>query len=455
MKIDRSDLSVYFDKRMLRILLLGIIQGFPWVIILSILNIWLKEYGVSKTTIGFSGLIFFVYSINWIWAPLVDRINIPLLSNNIGQRKSWIMLMQLIILISLISWTNFNPSDHLFYIILLALVIACSSATQDIQLDALRIEQVKEKESSALTAGAAVMVMGWYTGFKIFGGATLIISAWFESNGYQDGFPPTFIVMSIFIIFCNFLILYVPEMRLTDRNSLRFKAGQELLPNLYDKSESLTKKIIQFITDTIVTPFWDYFKKNGLYVGFAILGFLLLFKVGEAFLGRMSSIFYLEVGFSKSDIAIFSKGLGWTIDILFTFIGRLIAIKSGIIRALIISGIAMATTNLLFAFLAWSGPSYPLFISAVVLDEIAGSFATVFTVIFISMLVNRAYTATQYALLASIATLGRTVLSSFSGLMIDELQNDWTVFFIITTIMVLPSLILLWIIRKKIFANSD
>ena len=137
MKIDRSDLSVYFDKRMLRILLLGIIQGFPWVIILSILNIWLKEYGVSKTTIGFSGLIFFVYSINWIWAPLVDRINIPLLSNNIGQRKSWIMLMQLIILISLISWTNFNPSDHLFYIILLALVIACSSATQDIQLDAL------------------------------------------------------------------------------------------------------------------------------------------------------------------------------------------------------------------------------------------------------------------------------------------------------------------------------
>ena len=140
MKIDRSDLSVYFDKRMLRILLLGIIQGFPWVIILSILNIWLKEYGVSKTTIGFSGLIFFVYSINWIWAPLVDRINIPLLSNNIGQRKSWIMLMQLIILISLISWTNFNPSDHLFYIILLALVIACSSATQDIQLDALRKE---------------------------------------------------------------------------------------------------------------------------------------------------------------------------------------------------------------------------------------------------------------------------------------------------------------------------
>tara|TARA_X000001036_G_C20474440_1_gene722976 strand:- start:124 stop:858 length:735 start_codon:yes stop_codon:yes gene_type:complete len=244
-------------------------------------------------------------------------------------------------------------------------------------------------------------------------------------------------------------------MRLTDRNSLRFKAGQELLPNLYDKSESLTKKIIQFITDTIVTPFWDYFKKNGLYVGFAILGFLLLFKVGEAFLGRMSSIFYLEVGFSKSDIAIFSKGLGWTIDILFTFIGSLIAIKSGIIRALIISGIAMATTNLLFAFLAWSGPSYPLFISAVILDEIAGSFATVFTVIFISMLVNRAYTATQYALLASIATLGRTVLSSFSGLMIDELQNDWTVFFIITTIMVLPSLILLWIIRKKIFANSD
>jgi PAT family beta-lactamase induction signal transducer AmpG len=453
--MDRSDLSIYFDKRMLKILLLGIIQGFPWVIILSVLNIWLKEYGVSKTTIGFSGLIFFVYSINWIWAPLIDRINIPLLSNNIGQRKSWIMLMQFIIFISLILWTNFNPSDHLFHIILIALIIACSSATQDIQLDALRIEQVKEKESSALTAGAAVMVMGWYTGFKIFGGATLIISKWFEENGYQDGFPPTFIIMSFFIIICNFLILYIPEMKLEDRNNLRFKAGQELLPNLYDRSDTFLKKILQFITDTIITPFWDYFKKNGLYIGFTVLGFLLLFKVGEAFLGRMSSIFYLEVGFSKSDIAIFSKGLGWIIDILFTFIGSLIAIKSGIIRALIISGIAMASTNLLFAYLAWIGPSYPLFVSAVILDEIAGSFATVFTVIFISMLVNRAYTATQYALLASIATLGRTVLSSFSGLMIDELQNDWTVFFIITTLMVLPSLVLIWIIRNKVFRNSN
>ena len=140
MQKENIDLSIYLDRRMWKIFLLGIIQGFPWVIILSVLNIWLKEYGVSKTTIGFSGLIFFVYSINWIWAPLIDKINLPFISNYLGQRKSWIMLMQLIILSCLLLWTLFNPSNDLWYIILIALVIAISSATQDIQLDALRIE---------------------------------------------------------------------------------------------------------------------------------------------------------------------------------------------------------------------------------------------------------------------------------------------------------------------------
>tara|TARA_X000000368_G_scaffold357893_1_gene300498 strand:- start:2912 stop:4285 length:1374 start_codon:yes stop_codon:yes gene_type:complete len=455
MQKENIDLSIYLDRRMWKIFLLGIIQGFPWVIILSVLNIWLKEYGVSKTTIGFSGLIFFVYSINWIWAPLIDKINLPFISNYLGQRKSWIMLMQLIILSCLLLWTLFNPSNDLWYIILIALVIAISSATQDIQLDALRIEQVNSSETKAMTAGAAIMVIGWYTGFKIFGGATLIFADFFEGQGYNDGFPPTFFVMSLFIVICNFVLFYVPELKLKDRKRLRVEAGQELSNNLYEETRSISQKVINFLTDTFINPFWNYFKKNGISIGFAILGFLLLFKIGEAFLGRMSSIFYLEIGFSKSDIAIYSKGFGWLIDIIFIFIGSIIAIKSGIIRGLIISGIAMALTNLLFAYMAWTGPSYSLFISAVILDEIAGSFATVFTVIFISLLVNRAYTAAQYALLASIATLGRTVLSSFSGLLIDELQNDWVTFFIITTLMVVPSLIILWIIRNKVNLNSS
>ena len=126
MQKENIDLSIYLDRRMWKIFLLGIIQGFPWVIILSVLNIWLKEYGVSKTTIGFSGLIFFVYSINWIWAPLIDKINLPFISNYLGQRKSWIMLMQLIILSCLLLWTLFNPSNDLWYIILIALLIAIS-----------------------------------------------------------------------------------------------------------------------------------------------------------------------------------------------------------------------------------------------------------------------------------------------------------------------------------------
>ena len=181
-----------------------------------------------------------------------------------------------------------------------------------------------------------------------------------------------------------------------------------------------------------------------------MLGFIFLFKIGEAFLGRMSLVFYNEIGFSKSDIALYSKGLGWVTTVTFTVLGGLFAIRIGLVRAMFVSGIAMALTNLLFAFLAWTGKSELMFAAAVVMDDLTSSFATVTFVAFISMLVDRTYTATQYALLASIGTAGRTLFAASSGELVDWLEGDWGTFFAITTLMVVPSLVCLWAIRAKL-----
>ncbi|MDA0332663.1 MAG: MFS transporter, partial [Proteobacteria bacterium] len=205
-----------------------------------------------------------------------------------------------------------------------------------------------------------------------------------------------------------------------------------------------------FLVNTVWGPLGSFFRKNGLSVALTLLGFIFLFKIGEAFMGKMSLIFYKEIGFSKSDIALYSKGLGWITTVAFTILGSFLAIRSGTVKALLFAGIAMAATNVMFSILAWTGKSEWLFALAVLLDDIAAAFATVAFVTFISLLVDRTYTATQYALLASIGTMGRTTLASSSGALVDWLHGDWGLFFIITALMVIPSLILLWFIQKHI-----
>ena len=203
-----------------------------------------------------------------------------------------------------------------------------------------------------------------------------------------------------------------------------------------------------------VNPILSFFKKNSLSVAIGLLSFIFLFKIGEAFLGRMSIIFYNEIGFSKTDIALYSKGIGWITTITFTLLGGLFAIRMGLIKAMFVSGVVMALTNLMFAVLAWVDKSEILFAFAVLLDDLAAAFATVAFVGFISALVDRTYTATQYALLASIGTAGRTLFASSSGAFVDWLNGDWGIFFIITALMVIPSLICLLAIKNKLKLNE-
>ena len=440
--------SIYFDKRMLKILLLGSISGFPWVLIGSSLSLWLKEDGLSRATVGWAGLIFGVYAFNYLWAPLVDRIQIPFLTKKIGHRRGWIVLMQLIILTSLVLWSLINPTENLALVITVGLLIAIASATQDITVDALRIEQIGENEGKSMAAGAAMAVVGWWSGYKLGGVLALFSAEHFQMLGFENYWQITFLILGILIILMNIGLMFVGEQNSNerrDKQALNDKIISEKLGN-----NNFFSNLITWIGGTLGGPIISFFKKNGFSIALGILGFVFLFKVGEAFLGRMSIIFYKEIGFSKSDIAIYSKTLGWITTVIFTLLGGLFVIRSGVLKAMFLAGIIMASTNLLFSVLAWSDKSELLFAIAVIFDDIAAAFATVAFVAFISLLVDRAYTATQYALLASIGTAGRTTLASSSGALVDWLNGDWGLFFILTALMVIPSLIILWSMKNKL-----
>ena len=440
--------SIYFDQRMFKILLLGSISGFPWVLIGSSLSLWLKEDGLSRSTVGWAGLIFAVYAFNYLWAPLVDRIQIPYLTKKIGHRRGWIVLMQLFILSSLGLWSLIDPTENLALVISVGLLIAIASATQDITVDALRIEQIGENEGKSMAAGAAMAVVGWWSGYKLGGVIALFSADYLQSLGIENYWQLTFLILGVLIILMNIGLMFVTEKNSEERIKRQALNDKLILDKLGDNN--FFSKFAVWISGTISGPIISFFKKNGFSIALGILGFVFLFKVGEAFLGRMSIIFYKEIGFSKSDIAIYSKTLGWITTVVFTLLGGLFVIRSGVLKAMFLAGIIMAATNILFSVLAWSDKSELLFAIAVIFDDIAAAFATVAFVAFISLLVDRAYTATQYALLASIGTAGRTTLASSSGALVDWLNGNWGLFFILTALMVIPSLLILWSMRKKL-----
>ncbi len=442
--IKSSLLGGYHDHRMIRIFLIGMISGFPWVLIGSALTLWLKEDGLSRTTVGFAGLIFSVYAINFLWAPLLDKIRIPVLSTRLGPRKAWIFLFQAIIMLAVLGWTMLEPSQYLTWVIGLGLIMAIASASQDITLDALRIEQVDANERDKMAAGAAMTVIGWWTGFKLGGLVTLYVADMLEAAGHVNYWQLSFLAIIAMMLLMNIGLWLIPERAAATMDSRAVSPG----------TATGLDAVLSWLIETVVNPLVSFFRANGIKLGIAILSFVFLFKIGEAFMGKMSIVFYRELGFSKSDIGLYSKGIGWLTTVGFTIIGGMVAMRFGTVKALFYAGIAMAGTNLMFTVLAWTGKSLAVFALAVVIDDLAAAFANVAFVTFISLLVDRRYTATQYALLASIGTAGRTVFASSSGLLVDGLDGNWGVFFIITALMVVPSLILLWKLRD-IFTNKQ
>ena len=450
METSSKGMGLFLDVRMRRIFLLGTISGFPWVLIGSALSLWLKEDGLSRSAVGWAGLIFAVYSVNFLWAPLIDRLRVPFLTDWLGHRKAWILSMQAIILAGLVLWATTAPSENIYMVMAIGLAIAACSATQDITIDALRIEQIDRADTGAMAAGASMAVIGWWTGFKLGGMVALLLADKFQMMGMENYWQMTFLVLGGLVVLTNLGLLLIPETGTAERIAAQAAAQDAMQESMGQKNPAT--KVLSFLGSTVVTPLLSFFKNNGFKIGLMLLCFIFLFKIGEAFMGRMSIVFYQEVGFSKSDIAIYSKGLGWVVTIVSSLLGAYVAVRSGVVRALLLAGLFMAGTNILFSVLAWTGKVEWLFALAVLLDDLAAAIATVVFVAFISLLVDRNYTATQYALLASIGTLGRTLLASSSGELVDWLNGDWGLFFIITAAMVGPSLFLLWWMRGTLSA---
>jgi MFS transporter, PAT family, beta-lactamase induction signal transducer AmpG len=421
----------YLDKRLLWVFMLGCASGFPWVLIGSNMSGWLKDAGLTRAAIGYFGSVFAVYAFNFLWAPLVDRVKIPFLYPLLGQRRSWIFLCQSFILVCTLFIAGVNPAMNIMLTSMLALAIALSSATQDIAIDAYRIDTFPKSQPRRLPQASAMAVMGWWTGYSLPGYFAFINADSMGWNGVYYG-------MAFFVALLMLFTILVGEPD-TEREALQQQAEARY-------SKLLGAGIISWLTVTVIEPFWDFFKRNGIQVALTILLFVFLFKIGEAFLGRMSIVFYKEIGFSNEQIGHYSKLIGWGLTIFFTLVGSVFNVKFGIVRGLMIGGIAMALSNLMFSWIAKVGPSENLYLATLLVDNFTTAFSTVAFVSFLTMLTGSAFSATQYALLASLGNLGRTTLSSFSGELVDYL-NDWSTFFIITALMVIPSLIMLYSLR--------
>lgn len=426
-----ATLRSYSDKRLLWVFMLGCSSGFPWVLIGSNMSGWLKDAGLTRAAIGYFGSVFAVYAINFLWAPLVDRIKLPLLHTFLGQRRSWIFFCQSLVLICTIGIAGVDPAENLLFTSMLALAIAISSATQDIAIDAFRIDTFPKSDSSKLPQASAMAVMGWWTGYSLPGYVAFINADTIGWNGVYYGMAIIVVVLMLFT-----LLVGEPE---TDREKLQAAAEER-------HSNVVGNRVIAWLTVTVIEPFLDFFKRNGTRVALTLLLFVFLFKIGEAFLGRMSITFYKEIGFSNEQIGYYSKLIGWGLTTLFTLVGSMVNVRFGIVRGLMIGGITMSASNLMFAWIASVGPNEHLFLATIIVDNFTTAFSTVAFVSFLTVLTGQAFSATQYALLASLGNLGRTTLASFSGELVDYL-NDWSTFFIITCLMVIPSLIMLYSLR--------
>jgi PAT family beta-lactamase induction signal transducer AmpG len=427
-------LAQYRDRRLLFIFLLGCSSGFPWVLIGSAMSGWLKDANLSRATIGFFGSVTAVYAINFLWAPLVDRVKLGWLYRLLGQRRSWILLMQLFIVLATIAIAFTNPAYSLMWTSLLAFMIAAAAATMDIAIDGYRIDIIGD-EPARLPAAAAMSVAGWWTGYSLPG---------FYAFHYADshGWPQVYLGMTLILLALAVASLCITE-PVSHRDLLQQKAAARY-------QQQIQHPALLWLSVTVIEPFAEFFRRNGMLLSCSLIAFILIFKLGEALLGRMSIQFYREVGFSNEQIAEYSKLIGWGATMVFTLLGSLLNVRFGVIKGLVLGGVTMAGSNLMFAWIALVGPDEQLLLWTILLDNFTTAFSIVAFVAFLTSFTGVAFSATQYALLASIGNFARTSMASFAGSLVDALDGNWALFFLLTSLMVIPGLLLLWFIVKQL-----
>lgn len=429
----KQTLARYQDRRLLWIFLMGCSSGFPFLLTGSLFTGWLTDAGIARAEVGLLGSVAMVYAINFLWAPLVDRVRLPLLGR-LGQRRSWILLTQILMLAFTLLLARVEPDAELLLAAAFAFAIAASSATQDIAVDAFRIDQFAPHEKSFLPPAAAVGIMGWWTGYSWPGYLAF-------SQADQIGWNNVYLLMAGVILLLMLFTLLVRE-PVSAREQLQASAERHYQHELH------SRRWVTWLTVTVLEPFAEFFRKNGIKIALTLLLFIFLFKIGEAFLGRMSVRFYREIGFSNEQVGEYTKLFGWFLTVSFTLLGSLFNTRFGVVKGLLLGGSAMAASNLMFALLASAGPVEWLLLLTLLIDNFTTAFSTVAFVSFLTLLTGRAFSATQYALLASLGNLGRTTLAGLSGYTVDWL-GSWERFFVVTALMVLPSLCMLWLLRDR------
>ncbi|MCY4297425.1 MAG: MFS transporter [Gammaproteobacteria bacterium] len=431
------------DRRLLAAFLIGISSGFPWVLHGSVLTLWMQAEGLSRSAIGYIGVVTTIYAFNWIWAPLIDQFRIPLLGRAFGQYRAWILLCQglLIVLMWLISGTD--PAGNLLLVGLYALGISSVSATQDVAIDAYRVKLfAREEMDGKIPWASALAGAGWQTGFTFLGG-TLALFLGGETLGFS--WPDVYRLLTLFMLALMLIVVFAPPTWEEGR-------GAGAAPDITRQRGEARRS--GWLRESVIDPFAEFFQRCGLQLAVGILLFLFSFRLGEAMLGRMSLVFYVELGFSNDQIALYRNLLGGGATIVFSLIGAFINTRFGIVRGMVVGGIAMAASNLLYAAMAGVGPEPWLFVLTLIVDNFTTAFATVCAISFISYFASRTYTGTQFALMTSISNFGRTTLAAGSGAIVDGLGGNWALFFALTALMVIPALLILLWMSKRLEGHS-
>ncbi len=427
-----KEVAFYLDKRLWRIFLLGTLSGFPWFFIGSGMTAWLTDVGFTRSAVGLFGAVFVAYTINFLWAPLIDHLPIPLL-RRLGHRKSWITLclLLLIVLCSLLGATG--PTINLTLTAITCLAIAIVSATQDLAIDAYRVTIIEAHEEDKIGPAAAMATCGWWTGLSLPGLVAFQLADRFGWNAVFLGTTSLFIVMLVGVCW----------------------SVNEPPVEKIQKTSTIQMTRVQFFDRSYIAAVADFFQRNGLRLAFGLLCFIFMFKLGEAFMGRMVVVFYKEIGFTNADIGVYSKGLNLIIVITCSIIAGAFVSHFGTVKGLLLAGIGMAATNLSFSWLAMVGPDKSILIFALIADGITSAISTVAFVTFITYFTSHLHAATQYGALASLGNAGRTLLAASSGLLVDWLGGDWPTFFLLTAVMVSPALVILWWIGRQITQHNS
>ena len=424
---------VYTRPRVVGMVFLGFSAGLPYLLVFSTLSAWLRDAGVARTMIGFFSWVGITYSIKFFWAPVIDRLVLPYPLRGLGQRRSWMLLAQLVIALGLMGMALSDPQEQLQSIAIFALVVAFGSATQDVTIDAYRIEAVDNIFQGAM---AATYVFGYRLALLVAGAGAFYIA---EAQSWHVAYLVMAALMGVGIV--TTLIIREPEHE-KDASSLSVER------QLKKHSGS---RLLHWCMNAVVAPFVEFFRRNG-WLALIILLLIAVYRLSDITMGVMANPFYLDMGFSKTDIANISKIFGFFMTILGAGLGGIMVVRYGILRPLFIGAILVPLTNALFIWLALSTADWMILALVISADNLSGGMAASVFVAYLSSLTNTSYTATQYALFSSLMTLPGKIIGGYAGWMVDA--YGYVNFFIYAGLLGMPAIgLAVYLLRREIAEN--